>query len=106
MHGYYVQLNYHFLPDMLIQRFPTFFSEASTFTGVLRWGQVDTNTGRTNIADRSEIDRLTLGLNFRPTEDSVLKFSYTFNTDPGMNKDHNPNSRDTDGFQISAATYF
>ncbi len=105
MHGYYVQLNYHFLPDSFRRFAPTYFSDASTFTGIVRWGQVDTNTGRKNLADRSEIDRLTLGLNFRPTEDSVLKFAYTFNDDPGIDTS-NVQSLDTDGWQISAATYF
>ena len=105
MSGYYVQLNYHFLPQMFRNFAPTYFTDASTFTGILRWGQVDTNTGRQNLADRSEIDRLTLGLNFRPTEDSVMKFAYTFNTDPGVHTS-NPRSLDTNGWQISAATYF
>ncbi len=105
MRGYYVQLNYHFLPQMFRNFAPTYFTDASTFTGILRWGQVDTNTGRKNLADRSEIDRLTLGLNFRPTEDSVMKFAYTFNTDPGRSSS-NPRSLDTNGWQISAATYF
>ena len=100
MKGYYVQLNYHFLPQIFRNFAPTYFTDASTFTGILRWGQVDTNTGRQNIADRSEIDRFTLGLNFRPTEDSVMKFAYTFNTD------HNTTALDTNGWQISAATYF
>ncbi len=101
MRGYYVQLNYHFLPETFRRAAPTYFSDASTFTGVLRWGQVDTNTSRTNIADRSEVDRLTLGLNYRPTEDSALKFSYTWNEDHSTEL-----TRDTDGWQISAATYF
>ncbi len=101
MHGYYVQLNYHFMPESFMRAAPTYFSEASTFTGVLRWGQVDTNTGRRNVADGSEMNRLTLGLNYRPTEDSVMKFSYTFNDD----RETTPGP-DTDGWQISAATYF
>ncbi len=104
MHGYYVQLNYHFMPEAFLRAAPTYFNDASTFTGVLRWGQVDTNTGRTNMIGMSEIDRLTLGLNFRPTEDSVLKFSYTFNDDYAETDDTAVD--DTDGFQISAATYF
>ena len=106
MRGYYVQLNYHFMPEAFMRAAPTFFSEASTFTGVLRWGQVDTNTGRRNLADRSEIDRLTLGLNYRPTEDSVMKFSYTFNDDAGTHYSDNKRTSNGNGWQFSAATYF
>ena len=38
MAGYYVQGNYHFMPDFLQQAAPSFFGESSTFTGVIRWG--------------------------------------------------------------------
>ena len=102
MSGYYVQLNYHFMPDALMRAAPTFFSEASTFTGVVRWGQVDTNTD--SSTNRNAIDRLSLGLNFRPTEDSVAKLAYTFNHHE--KESDSGDSTNRDGWQFSLATYF
>ena len=104
MSGYYVQFNYHFFPPSLKQWASSYFSDASTFTGVVRWGQVDTNTASSTNAN--EIDRLTLGLNLRPTEDSVLKFSYTFNNHNvgTVGPTHSPGS--ANGWQASATTYF
>ncbi|MEC4674129.1 MAG: hypothetical protein VST68_08055 [Nitrospirota bacterium] len=104
MSGYYVQFNYHFFPEVLKQMAPSHFSDSSTFTAVVRWGQVDTNTASaTNV---NEIDRLTLGLNLRPTEDSVLKFSYTFNDHNAgtVGPAHSPGS--ANGWQATATTYF
>ena len=59
--------------------------------------------------NRGELKRLTIGGNFRPIEDTVFKFSYTFN-------DENAGSLDTgapddnpgrnNGWQFSVATYF
>ena len=77
MFGYYVQLNYHFMPEGLTRALPSYFGQDSTFTGILRWGKADTNTD-SDINPNDE-ERLTLGLNFRPIEDSVLKFAYTWN---------------------------
>ena len=114
MFGYYVQLNYHFMPEGLTKALPSFFGQDSTFTGILRWGQADTNTN--SATNKNDEQRLTLGINFRPVEDSVIKFAYTWNTKgqflkskknkdgttevetiPGMN--HN-------GFQFNMSTYF
>jgi hypothetical protein len=44
MFGYYVQGNYHFMPEILKRMAPTHFSDASTFTATVRWEQVDTDT--------------------------------------------------------------
>ncbi len=97
MAGYYVQGNYHFMPDFLKQAAPTYFGDSSTFTGVVRWGEADTNTQR--HGNVNDLQRLTLGLNFRPVEDSVIKFAYTFN-------DHKDNPQSRNGWQFSMATYF
>ncbi|WP_447970621.1 hypothetical protein [Nitrospira sp. M1] len=97
MSGYYVQGNYHFLPDVLKQAAPSFFSDASTFTGVIRWGQVDTNTQSSNNVN--DVSRLTFGLNFRPVEDAVIKLAYTLN-------DHEDDPGQRNGWQFSMATYF
>ncbi len=97
MAGYFVQGNYHFMPAVLKRMAPTHFGDSSTFTAVVRWGEADTNTQRSgNIND---IQRLTVGFNFRPVEDSVLKFAWTFN-------DHKDDPQSRNGWQVSMATYF
>ena len=97
MAGYYVQGNYHFMPDFLKKSAPTYFGDSSTFTAVLRWGEVDTNTQRST--NPNDLQRFTVGLNFRPVEDSVIKFAYTFN-------DHKDDPQSRNGWQFSMATYF
>src|SRR5256712_10235862 len=44
MDGYYVQGNYHFLPQFLRRWAPSYFTEASTFTAVVRWDSINTNS--------------------------------------------------------------
>ncbi len=102
MFGYYVQLNYHFMPEALTRALPSYFGQNSTFTGVIRWGQADTNTD--SALNPNDEDRLTLGINFRPIEDSVIKFAYTWNQ-KGPTK-ANESSTDHNGFQFNMSTYF
>src|SRR5437870_885800 len=97
MDGYYVQGNYHFLPQFLRRWAPSYFTEASTFTAVVRWDQVNTNS---EFSDTKR-ERLTLGLNFRPIEDTVFKVDYQFNFEDGKN-----NRVRNDGLVLSVATYF
>src|SRR2546426_556489 len=97
MDGYYVQGNYHFLPQFLRRWAPSYFTEASTFTGVVRWDNINTNS---ELADTAR-QRLTLGLNFRPIEDTVFKADYQFNFEDGKN-----NRIRNDGLVLSVATYF
>jgi hypothetical protein len=119
MQGYYIQGNYHFMPEFLKKWAPSHFTDASTFTAVVRWEQVDTDTDdrtKANTAgNRRELERLTLGLNFRPIEDTVFKFDWQFNTQQnakglipatgGFSTDGStPISGN--GFLIQAATYF
>ena len=119
MQGYYIQGNYHFMPEFLKKWAPSHFTHASTFTAVVRWEQVDTDTdNRTRnppntVGNRRELERLTLGLNFRPIEDTVFKFDWQFNTQKDalglvnagdMGTANSP--MDGDGFLIQAATYF
>ncbi len=117
MQGYYVQGNYHFLPDFLKQWAPTRFTDASTFTAVVRWERVDTDTDdRTKIlgtGNRRQLERLTLGLNFRPIEDTVFKFDWQFNTQKdavglvnGGDFGGSNNPLNGNGFLVQAATYF
>ena len=101
MFGYYVQLNYHFMPEGLTKTLPSYFGQDSTFTGILRWGKADTNTD--SDLNPNDEERLTLGLNFRPVEDSVIKFAYTWNR-KGVN---NPaGATDHNGFQFNLSSYF
>jgi hypothetical protein len=97
MDGYYLQGNYHFMPQALRRWAPTYFTEASTFTAVLRWDQVNTNS---ELAVTSR-ERLTVGLNFRPVQDTVFKIDYQFNYEDGKN-----NRIRNDGLVLSVATYF
>jgi hypothetical protein len=94
MWGYYVQMNYHFMPQTLVDNLPLVFLPESTFTAVLRWGEVD--------LDDNEMTRLTAGLNFRPIEAVVFKFDYQFNHGSGKA----PKTAKDDAFLISLASYF
>jgi hypothetical protein len=111
MRGYYVQGNYHFLPAVLKRWAPRHFTDASTFTAVVRWDDVDTDTDdRTLTAtggNTRDLQRLTLGLNFRPIEDTVIKFDYQFNSQLDTNLAPGNSARiDSNGFLVSVATYF
>ncbi|MGR3318215.1 MAG: hypothetical protein ACUZ8O_07005 [Candidatus Anammoxibacter sp.] len=114
MWGYYAEVRYHFMPEILRNWAPTFFTEQSTFTAVIRHGHVQTvskdrETDFTNIArginTNPELfflrDRITLGLNYRITEDTVFKIDYQINTE---HKDLQSASNNQLLFQVS--TYF
>jgi hypothetical protein len=119
MFGYYVQGNYHFMPELLKRLAPSHFSDASTFTFTVRWEQVDTDTdnrtigGANTLGNRRELDRLTVGLNFRPIEDTVFKINWQHNAQNGavgltpagdLGTANSP--MDGDGFLFQVATYF
>ena len=120
MFGYYIQGNYHFMPEILKRLAPTHFSDASTFTATVRWEQVDTDTdnrtngGENTLGNRRELDRLTVGLNFRPIEDMVFKINWQYNTQndnargivPAGDLGTSSSRMDGDGFLFQAATYF
>ena len=120
MFGYYVQGNYHFMPEILKRMAPTHFSDASTFTATVRWEQVDTDTdnrttgGGNTLGNRRELDRVTVGLNFRPIEDMVFKINWQYNTQndnargivPAGDLGTSSSRMDGDGFLFQAATYF
>lgn len=91
--GYYAQVNYHWMPRWFLDTFRTISREESTFTSVIRWEQVE--------LDDNDIDRLTLGLNYRYTEDTVFKLDYQW--DFG---DIHGRRDDGQSFLFSFATYF
>jgi hypothetical protein len=120
MQGYYIQGNYHFMPEFLKRLAPTHFTEGSTFTAIVRWEKVSTDTDHRTLANsagnRGNLERLTIGVNFRPIEDTVFKFDWQFNTQknpkglPGaadFATSGSAGSRiDGNGFMFMAATYF
>jgi hypothetical protein len=110
MWGYYVEPRYHFMPQFLKDLAPTVFKDDSTFTAVLRWGQIDVNQP-TNVANEGDIrrTRLTPGLNFRYTEDTVFKIEYQFNEEHGRRinaGDPRGTDQSNDSLVFSVATYF
>ncbi|HEX9779958.1 MAG TPA: porin [bacterium] len=93
LYGYYVQGNYHFMPQALRSWAPKVFTDESIFTLVNRWDWVNLDGNRTQ--------RYTLGLNFRPREETVLKTDFQFNEESGL-----LDSIDDNAFLVSVATYF
>ncbi|MEP9410072.1 MAG: hypothetical protein HRF42_01475 [Candidatus Brocadia sp.] len=102
MWGYYLEARYHFMPSFLKDWNSRIFTENSTFTGVLRWEQVQT-AGRDDNFERVHWlrNRLTPGLNYRYTEDTVFKLDYQIN----MEEKDMP-SLANNAFLFSVATYF
>ena len=102
MWGYYLEARYHFMPSVLKNWSPKIFTENSTFTGVLRWDQVQT-AGRDDDFESVHWlrNRITPGLNYRYTEDTVFKLDYQINMEekdmPGIANN---------AFLFSVATYF
>ena len=101
MWGYYVEGRYHFMPTCLKTLAPKLFTDNSTFTGVLRWDQVQTS----EIASGDRVNWLrnsiTPGLNYRYTEDTVFKLDYQINMEDKDMADVANNA-----FLFSVATYF
>ena len=92
--GYYVQANYHFMPQCLIDWCPILFFPEGTFTFVVRWDQVN--------LDGSRMKRTTFGLNYRPVESTVFKLDFQYNNGTG-NADP---SADDDAIVFSIASFF
>ncbi len=77
LYGYYIQTNYHFWPNFLDD---TFLGEPythPTFTLVGRYdhARIATKAGTGSLTE----DRFTVGLNYRPIENYVLKTEYQIN---------------------------
>jgi len=92
--GFYAQANYHFLPGA-VKGLPN-----SVFTGVVRFDQVDFNSD----LDGSRERRLTVGANFRPTEDTAVKLDVhrTWMAPAGSDTD----GTGFDALRFSVTTYF
>jgi len=101
--GYYIQGNYHFMPQWLTNWSPKRFGEGSTFTAVIRYDRVNTNLDNT-AGGWGDLEQISFGLNYRPIQDAVFKMSYQYQP-----MAFNPNSSQRihdSAFVISAATYF
>lgn len=101
--GFYIQSNYHFMPEWLTRLSPKRFGEGSTFTAVVRYDRVNTNLDN-KAGGAGDLEQISFGLNYRPIEDAVFKISYQY-----MPKAFNPVASERihdSAFVISAATYF
>ena len=101
MFGYYAQINYHFMPDFIQEMAPSYFTDDSMFTGVFRVDDVNTNLDM--VGHEGDTFRLTPGINYRPTEDTVFKFEYQFNFEPNRIGDRQV---ENNGILLSVASYF
>ena len=90
--GFYLQGSAEFLRDR-VSTVP-----GSFFEGVVRVDRVDLDTD----LEGDDQTRLTLGLNFRPTEDSVFKLNYLYH----WHDDRNDVRVLSAGILFSVATYF
>jgi hypothetical protein len=87
--GWYLEGRFHFFPEAW-RGDGAWFGEESTFTFVLRAESVDTDDSATAIdfatrgrGMRDDVERYTIGLNFRPVEKTVVKLEYQFLREPG-----------------------
>ena len=104
MNGFYIQGNYHFMPEWLTRLSPKRFGEGATFTAVVRYDRVNTNLDNHTATGKGDLEQISFGLNYRPIEDAVFKLSYQY-----MPKAYNPvqSTRIHDSaLVLSAATYF
>jgi hypothetical protein len=102
MQGYYLEGRYHFLPEWMTRLAPSFFRpEVSTFTAVVRWDQINTN--KDQAGGLGERQRITFGLNYRPTEDTVIKTDFQYSPEDLTVNNQRVHDR---AFLMSVATYF
>ncbi len=99
--GYYIEPRYHFMPQFLKDHAPTFFTDNSTFTAVVRLGGLDINQPLPSAGDIRRT-RLTPGFNFRYTEDTVFKAEYQVNWENGRGLE----SVNNNNLVFSVSTYF
>ncbi|GIW71722.1 MAG: hypothetical protein KatS3mg102_1264 [Planctomycetota bacterium] len=93
MWGIYAQINYHVMFEVLKELLPVVFRQESTFTLVGRLDHLDLDGERRQI--------VTLGVNFRPVEDTVFKFDYQFHLE-----DWEHSAVRNDAVLLSVASYF
>jgi hypothetical protein len=105
MNGFYIQSNYHFMPEFLTKLSPKRFGPGSTFTAVIRYDRVNTNLDDSNkTGGFGNLEQISFGLNYRPIEDTAIKLSYQYQP---MAFNPNTSERIHDSAVVmSIATYF
>ena len=105
MNGFYIQGNYHFMPEFLSKFSPKRFGPGSTFTAVIRYDRVNTNLDDSNkTGGFGNLEQISFGLNYRPIEDTAIKLSYQYQP---MAFNPNTSERIHDSAVVmSIATYF
>jgi hypothetical protein len=105
MMGYYIQGNYHFMPEILTKLSPKRFGPGSTMTAVIRYDRVNTNLDDSNgTGGWGNLEQISFGLNYRPIEDTAIKLSYQYQP-----MAFNPNTLERihdSAVVMSIATYF
>jgi hypothetical protein len=91
LEGNFGEIRFHFMPGFLKPVFEV--SDESTFTLVFRLEKIDLDGARRY--------RQVVGLNYRPTEDTVIKIEFEKNAEGGTVLDV-----DNDAFLFSFASYF
>lgn len=103
--GFYAQANYHFFPSFLDNSFFARGFSNPTFTASVRYGEADISDdgdgGSTLNGDNHE-ERLTVGLNYRPTETFVVKLEHQWNDASNESLERGSN----DGVILSATAAF
>lgn len=106
MDGWYLEARYRFFPESW--RGDGLFGQKSSFTLVTRYDSVDSDTAGTAVdfasrgdAYRDDRRRITFGLNFRPTQQTVVKLEYQWLVEPSGIP-----TVDNDRIVASLATYF
>jgi len=105
MDGFYIQGNYHFMPEFLAKFSPKRFGPGSTFTAVIRYDRVNTNLDNSNgTGGWGNLEQISFGLNYRPIQDTAIKLSYQYQP---MAFNPNTSERIHDSAVVmSIATYF
>ena len=105
MNGFYIQGNYHFMPEFLTNLSPKRFGPGSTLTAVIRYDRVNTNLDDSNkTGGFGNLEQISFGLNYRPIEDAAIKLSYQYQP-----MAFNPNTLERihdSAVVMSVATYF
>ena len=70
MNGYYIESRYHFFPSFLKNNIIAYGFDHPTFTLFARYGVIDLDENNTQIGKKT---RITLGMNYRPTDTVVFK---------------------------------
>ncbi|HLU48469.1 MAG TPA: hypothetical protein VK116_10305, partial [Planctomycetota bacterium] len=98
--GYYIQGSVSGMPEVLRRAVPYLFDrDGRSFTIALRFDWVDLD------GDRGEV--IEPGINFRPTPDTVFKFSWRFTPNSfGLRGVPGTEHFDDEGFVFSLSTYF